>query len=119
MCTGAGSVAPVDVRPELGVIGSEATDLLTAVAPQPKYYFDPSSRSWGPDRKLTIAAGPNNPVGSVWIDLARDGYGLHGTPEPANIGKTASHGCVRLTNWDAEELASGVSPGVPVIFKET
>ena len=92
---------------------------VTAVAPQPKYYFDPSSRSWGPDRKLTIAAGPNNPVGSVWIDLARDGYGLHGTPEPANIGKTASHGCVRLTNWDAEELASGVSPGVPVIFKET
>lgn len=89
---------------------------VRAVAPEPVYYFDPSGRSWGPDRRLTIAAGPNNPVGSTWIDLSKEGYGIHGTPDPALIGKTASHGCVRLTNWDAEELAKAVSPGTKVEF---
>lgn len=89
---------------------------VRAIAPDPKYYFDPSGRDWGPDRNLTIAAGPNNPVGGTWIDLSKDGYGIHGTPDPALIGKTASHGCVRLTNWDAEELAGAVEPGTKVIF---
>ena len=89
---------------------------VKAVAHDPIYYFDPSGRDWGPDRKLEIAAGPNNPVGAVWIDLSRDGYGIHGTPEPRLIGKTASHGCVRLTNWDAAELAGAVSPGTSVEF---
>jgi lipoprotein-anchoring transpeptidase ErfK/SrfK len=55
-------------------------------------------------------------VGSVWIDLTKDTYGIHGTPEPRIIGKSASSGCVRLTNWDAEELASTVKPGVKVVF---
>lgn len=89
---------------------------VRAVAHDPVYYFDPSGRDWGPDRKLTIAPGPNNPVGAVWVDLSRDGYGIHGTPEPRLIGKTASHGCVRLTNWDARELAAAVSPGTKVVF---
>jgi lipoprotein-anchoring transpeptidase ErfK/SrfK len=65
---------------------------------------------------LTIAAGPNNPVGAVWIDLNKRGYGIHGTPEPTKVSKAQSHGCVRLTNWDARELAQLVKPGVPVTF---
>lgn len=89
---------------------------VRAVAPEPKYYFDPENREWGPDERLTIAAGPNNPVGSTWIDLTKDGYGIHGSPDPSLIGKTASHGCVRLTNWDAEELAKAVSQGTKVEF---
>lgn len=89
---------------------------VKAVAPAPKYYFDPEGREWGPDKKLTIAAGPNNPVGSTWIDLSKDGYGIHGSPDPKLIGKTASHGCVRLTNWDAAELGKAVSPATTVEF---
>ena len=89
---------------------------VRAVAPAPTYHFDPEGRSWGPDEKLTIAAGPNNPVGGTWIDLTKEGYGIHGTPEPKLIGKTSSHGCVRLTNWDGEELAKAVSAGTKVEF---
>jgi lipoprotein-anchoring transpeptidase ErfK/SrfK len=65
----------------------------------------------------TIKGGPNNPVGVVWIALNLEHYGLHGTPEPSRIGATESHGCVRLTNWDATRLASLVKPGTPVVFK--
>lgn len=90
---------------------------VLAVAPDPKYYFDPSGRTWGPNEQLTIAPGPNNPVGVVWIDLSRDGYGIHGTPEPRLIGKTSSHGCVRLTNWDAHELSLAVEKGTTVHFR--
>ena len=68
--------------------------------------------------KATIPPGPNNPVGLVWIDLSKPHYGLHGTPEPSTIGRTQSHGCVRLTNWDALRLASLVKPGTRVVFKE-
>lgn len=89
---------------------------VVTVAPAPTYHFDPEGRSWGPNKQLTIAAGPNNPVGGTWIDLSKEGYGIHGTPEPRLIGKTSSHGCVRLTNWDAEELAKGVSKGTKVEF---
>ena len=56
-------------------------------------------------------------VQSIWIDLSRDTYGIHGTPDPSKVGKTFSSGCVRLTNWDAEQLASKVKPGVRVIFR--
>ncbi len=94
----------------------QGTMEVRAIAPEPTYHFDPSGRDWGPDRALTIAAGPNNPVGSTWIDLTKDGYGIHGTPEPRLIGKTTSHGCVRLTNWDAEELSQAVSKGTKVEF---
>ena len=89
---------------------------VTTVAAAPTYHFNPEGRDWGPDRKLTIAAGPNNPVGGTWIDLSKEGYGIHGTPEPRLIGKTSSHGCVRLTNWDAAELAKAVSKGTKVEF---
>ena len=68
--------------------------------------------------KATIPAGPNNPVGVVWIDISKEHYGLHGTPEPATIGRTQSHGCVRLTNWDALKLAALVKPGTRVVFTE-
>lgn len=89
---------------------------VRAVAPDATYHFDPEGRQWGPDERLTIAAGPNNPVGGIWIDLSKDGYGIHGSPDPQLIGKTASHGCVRLTNWDARELAGAVSRGTQVDF---
>jgi lipoprotein-anchoring transpeptidase ErfK/SrfK len=68
--------------------------------------------------KATVPPGPNNPVGLVWIDISKPHYGLHGTPEPSTIGRTQSHGCVRLTNWDALKLASLVKPGTRVVFKE-
>jgi len=69
------------------------------------------------DNRATLKPGPNNPVGVVWIDINIEHYGMHGTPEPANVGHTPSHGCVRFTNWDAARLASLVKPGTPVIFK--
>ncbi len=89
---------------------------VTAVAPDANYTFSPSSHDWGPDKSFVIPAGPNNPVGGIWIDLSKDGYGIHGSPDPQLIGKTSSHGCVRLTNWDAQELSKAVSQGVKVQF---
>ena len=70
------------------------------------------------DKKAKIPAGPNNPVGVVWIDLSKPHYGIHGTPEPSTIGKTTSHGCIRLTNWDATELAKLVTPGMPAVLEK-
>jgi lipoprotein-anchoring transpeptidase ErfK/SrfK len=67
--------------------------------------------------KAKLAPGPNNPVGRVWIDLSKEHYGIHGTPVPSTIGKTESHGCIRLTNWDVLELADMVSPGIPAILQ--
>ena len=67
--------------------------------------------------KALIKPGPNNPVGVVWIDIDKEHYGLHGTAEPGKVGHAQSHGCVRLTNWDAARLATLVAPGTPVIFK--
>lgn len=93
---------------------------VRTVAPAPTYTFDPSRLTFkakgGETGKLTIPAGPNNPVGSTWIDLTRDTYGIHGTPDPRLIGKVASNGCVRLTNWDARELAAAVKAGTKVVF---
>ncbi|MDX2335252.1 L,D-transpeptidase [Brevundimonas vesicularis] len=91
---------------------------VVGVAKAPDYTYDPSRLSYGDGKqKLVVAAGPNNPVGVVWIDLSRDTYGIHGTPDPELIGKTASNGCVRLTNWDAQQLAAAVNPGMDVIFR--
>ena len=89
---------------------------VVAVAPEPNYTFDNSQHEWGPQDSFVIPPGPNNPVGGTWIDLSKAGYGIHGSPDPQLVGKTASHGCVRLTNWDAEELAGAVSEGVEVVF---
>jgi lipoprotein-anchoring transpeptidase ErfK/SrfK len=68
--------------------------------------------------KAKLPAGPNNPVGVVWIDLSKPHYGIHGTPEPSTIGKTTSHGCIRMTNWDAMELAKMVTPGMPAVLEK-
>lgn len=91
---------------------------VRTVAPNPTYTYDPSRLTFGKAEqgKLTIKAGPNNPVGSTWIDLTRDTYGIHGTPNPRQVGKTASHGCVRLTNWDARQLGAAVKKGTVVAF---
>ena len=70
------------------------------------------------DAKAKIAAGPNNPVGVVWIGINVPHYGIHGTPEPGRIGHSASHGCVRMTNWDATRVADLVRDGTPVVFEE-
>jgi lipoprotein-anchoring transpeptidase ErfK/SrfK len=91
---------------------------VRTLAPAPTYTYDPSRLTFGkPTKKLTIAAGPNNPVGSTWIDLTKDTFGIHGSPDPRLIGKRASHGCVRLTNWDAAELGSAVRKGTAVTFQ--
>ncbi|KAB0677096.1 L,D-transpeptidase [Aureimonas leprariae] len=80
-------------------------------AKNPKYEYDPKNFVQGKNRKeLTLPAGPNGPVGNVWIDLSKPTYGIHGTPEPSKIDKTNSHGCVRLTNWDAQALSRLVQP---------
>jgi lipoprotein-anchoring transpeptidase ErfK/SrfK len=93
--------------------------VVKGVAADPVYYYDPKNFLQGQNtEKLELPPGPNNPVGTVWIDLSEPSYGIHGTPEPAKIDKTGSHGCVRLTNWDAEELAELVDPGVVVSFVE-
>ena len=91
---------------------------VRTVAPAPDYTFDPKRLTFGKpgQGKLTIKAGPNNPVGSTWIALTKETYGIHGTPDPRLIGKRASHGCVRLTNWDAHQLGASVKAGAKVIF---
>jgi lipoprotein-anchoring transpeptidase ErfK/SrfK len=68
--------------------------------------------------KAVIKPGPRNPVGLVWMDLSKEHYGIHGTPDPSKIGHTFSHGCIRLTNWDALELAAMVKPGTPALLRE-
>ncbi len=90
---------------------------VRGVAYNPIYYYDPKNFLQGDNHeKLKLPPGPNNPVGSVFIALTKPTYGLHGTPDPSAIDKTASHGCVRMTNWDANELAHLVRPGVVVRF---
>jgi lipoprotein-anchoring transpeptidase ErfK/SrfK len=98
-------------------IGSWA---VTSITRNPTFNYNPDL-FWDarPDQaKAKIPAGPNGPVGIVWIGLNKEHYGLHGTPEPGQIGHTASHGCVRLTNWDANRLAALVKKGTPVVFVE-
>jgi lipoprotein-anchoring transpeptidase ErfK/SrfK len=105
-------------------IGSEknpapdGTYKVRRIAKNPTYHYSPDLNFKGvkSTTKFTIAAGPNNPVGKVWIDLSKENYGIHGTPEPAKISKTFSHGCIRLTNWDALALAEMVRKGTPVEF---
>lgn len=92
---------------------------VNGVARHPTYTYDPRRLDYARGkitRRLVVAAGPNNPVGAVWIDLSKPTYGIHGTPNPDVIGKSQSNGCVRLTNWDVLALALGVKPGVKVTF---
>ncbi|MFN3766408.1 MAG: L,D-transpeptidase family protein [Aliihoeflea sp.] len=107
-------------------IGSQSTPSPTGthtverIALDPEYTYNPkiNFKQGDNDKVLTIPPGPNGPVGSVWIALSKPTYGIHGTPEPSKIGKTYSNGCIRLTNWDAQELAKLVSKGVTVEFQE-
>jgi lipoprotein-anchoring transpeptidase ErfK/SrfK len=93
---------------------------INGVGRNPVFHYNPIL-FWDADPKHSrakIAPGPNNPVGLVWIDLSKPHYGIHGTPEPSTVGHTQSHGCIRLTNWDAARLAALVSPGLPAILVE-
>jgi lipoprotein-anchoring transpeptidase ErfK/SrfK len=93
---------------------------VTGVHRNPAFHYNPDL-FWDANpahSKAKIAPGPNNPVGLVWIDINREHYGLHGTPEPGKVGHTSSHGCVRLTNWDALKLAAMVAKGTPVHFEQ-
>ena len=126
-----GSVSALDAQDNVlarypATMGSEHDPLplgtwkVTGVQHDPPFNYNPDL-FW--DAKAThskakVAPGPNNPVGVVWIDLSKEHYGIHGTPEPSQIGKTESHGCIRLTNWDAAELAKMVSPGVVAVLQE-
>ncbi|HKQ48819.1 MAG TPA: L,D-transpeptidase [Phycisphaerae bacterium] len=94
---------------------------VVVVRRDPDYLFDPKMWPEVKDvkRKLVIPPGPRSPVGLCWIGLSLDGFGIHGTPEPELIGKTGSHGCFRLTNWDALRLGEMVRAGTPVRFTET
>ncbi|HEY1448589.1 MAG TPA: L,D-transpeptidase [Caulobacteraceae bacterium] len=92
---------------------------VRSVTRNPDYVYDPrrlTFRVKGARGKLTLRPGPNNPVGTTWIALSYPTYGIHGTPDPSLIGKRASHGCIRLTNWDAAELGRSVRKGVEVDF---
>jgi lipoprotein-anchoring transpeptidase ErfK/SrfK len=86
--------------------------------PNPFYRYDPKYKFKGVKSKkpFKIAPGPNNPVGSFWIGLSAEGYGIHGTGDPSKVSKSESHGCIRLTNWDAELLGASVKKGTPVVF---
>lgn len=92
---------------------------VLGVSWNPTFYYNPDL-FWDSDpshAKAKIAPGPNNPVGVVWVDISKEHYGLHGTPEPATISRTESHGCIRLTNWDATKLGRLVSPGTKVTIQ--
>lgn len=94
------------------------THLVDRIALNPGYTYNPKINFKQGENHgiLQIPPGPNGPVGNVWIALSKPTYGIHGTPEPSKIGKTNSHGCIRLTNWDATELAKMVKPGTVVEF---
>ena len=105
---------------------------IVAVAPNPNYTFDPKVFPESPEAqaigtRLIIPPGPNNPVGVLWLSIGRaagsegpplTGYGIHGTPKPEDIGRTESHGCFRLANWNAERLLKMVTVGTPVVVEE-
>ena len=93
---------------------------VVGTAWMPPFHYNPALfwNAEAGDGKAVIKPGPNNPVGVVWIDINVPHYGMHGTPSPNLVGHAQSHGCVRLTNWDAARLASLVKPGTRVVFKE-
>jgi len=107
-------------------IGSEHDPLpigewkITGISLDPAFHYNPEL-FWDADpshAKARIAPGPNNPVGIAWIDLSKPHYGIHGTPEPATVGKSQSHGCIRVTNWSAREIAQSVKAGIPAVLQE-
>lgn len=93
---------------------------IKGVAANPVFHYNPKL-FWDADPKSVkakIPAGPNNPVGVAWIDLSKEHYGIHGTPEPSKIGKTESHGCIRLSNWNASTVAAAVTPGMSAVLQD-
>jgi lipoprotein-anchoring transpeptidase ErfK/SrfK len=93
---------------------------ILGVARNPEFKYNPKL-FWDANpahAKATIPPGPNNPVGVAWVALSKPHYGIHGTPEPSKIGKTQSHGCIRLTNWNVEAMGHSVSPGLPALLQE-
>lgn len=92
---------------------------VTTVQRMPAFNYNPDL-FWDAnpkDARARIPAGPNNPVGTIWIDITKEHYGIHGSPEPSRIGHTESHGCVRLTNWDIARVAQWARQGTPVVFR--
>jgi lipoprotein-anchoring transpeptidase ErfK/SrfK len=92
---------------------------VTGVQRNPAFHYNPKL-FWDADpkhAKARLAPGPNNPVGTLWIDLTKPHYGIHGTPEPGRIGHVQSHGCVRLTNWDVQRVAQWARTGTRVVFR--
>lgn len=92
---------------------------ITAIAEKANYTFDPANFPTSPEAqansgKLILPPGPNNPVGTTWLSLSQEGFGIHGTPDPEKIGRTTSLGCFRLSNWNAQRLAKMVRVGTPV-----
>jgi lipoprotein-anchoring transpeptidase ErfK/SrfK len=93
---------------------------VTLIEPEPSYHYNPQYgfKEVETQKPFDLSPGPNNPLGSTWIALSKPSYGIHGTPDPSSVGKTDSHGCVRVTNWDAQRLAGMLTKGVPVNFIE-
>ena len=93
---------------------------VTNVQQNPVWHFDPKliAGSKKTDKEADVPAGPNNPVGLVWVGLTKEHYGIHGTPHPDRIGKTESNGCIRMTNWDVLALSKVVTPGMQVTMRE-
>ena len=124
------SVTPLDITGKMlafypATVGSEHDPLpagnwkITEVTRYPHFKYNPNL-FWDSENKhprATLPPGPKNPVGVVWIGLSKEHYGIHGTPEPSTIGVTQSHGCIRLTNWDALELSKIVHVGTPAVLK--
>ena len=91
---------------------------IQSIVVEPKFYYNPK-RFWDADpnaARAVIPPGPNNPVGTAWIGLSKKHYGIHGSPEPATIGRSESHGCVNMTNWDVAKLTKMGSPGTPALL---
>ena len=93
---------------------------IQAIASNPSFHYNPAL-FWDANpahAKAKIQAGPNNPVGVVWMDLSKEHYGIHGTPEPSRVGKSQSHGCIRLTNWDAKAMSEAIAADTPALLQE-
>lgn len=106
------SIGSTDTPSPSGTVTVERIAFDPGYTYNPKINFQQGSN----DKVLSIPPGPNGPVGTVWMALSKPTYGIHGTPEPSKIGRTQSHGCIRMTNWDATELAKMAKPGVTVEF---
>jgi len=120
---GAGNVVLASYPATIGsddIASPEGEHTITRIVRNPTYHYDPDKnfQQGRNKKKLVLPRGANNPVGTVWIALSKDTFGIHGTPEPSKVSKTSSHGCIRLTNWDAEALADMVKTGVRVRFVE-